>query len=138
MLILVGGQRSGRYLPSATNLGIPETSSLATALPTPNNLMALLPTFTLPPAPHPAFPLDSGSLLTSHTIETQYAPFLPLLRLAQPGHTKAICATLHPLEPSCARNFVGSVRESMASALALVGGYSGLMMLLRFRTVKRE
>lgn len=92
----------------------------------------------MPPAPHPSFPLDSGSLLESHTTETQYAPFLPLMRLAQPGHTKAICAALHPMEPSCTVNFLASVRESIGSAFALVGGYSGLMMLLRFKKLKQE
>lgn len=103
--------------------------------------MALLPLFTLPPSPHPSFPLDPGtsaSLFTSHTLESQYAPFLPIMQLAQAGHTKAMCATLHPMESSCAVNFAQSVRESMGSALALVGGYSGLMMLLRFRKLKAE
>lgn len=141
-VLIPGSQRSKRYLPSADGLGLPHGSTLATSLPPPQTLLTLLPLFTLPPLPHPAFPLPESptpsSLLTSHIINTQYAPFLPLIQLAAPGHTRAMCATLHPLEPSCIVNFVGSVRESAPSAFALVGGYSAAMMLARFKSLKQE
>ncbi|GHJ83714.1 hypothetical protein NliqN6_0116 [Naganishia liquefaciens] len=134
--------RSKRYLPSADSLGIPHESSLATALPAPSTLLTLLPQFTLPPLPHPRLPLvessDPASLLTSHVLNTQYAPFLPLMQFAAPGHTRAMCATLHPLETSCTRNFIGSVCESAPSAFALVGGYSGAMMLARFKALRQD
>ncbi|KAJ9120526.1 hypothetical protein QFC24_005199 [Naganishia onofrii] len=103
----------------------------------------MLPLFALSPFPHPGFPLSSDSITTSslfssHVLESQYSAFLPIMQLAHPAHNRAICATLHPLEPSCTVNFLASVKESMGSAFALVGGYSAIMTLLKFKKIRQD
>lgn len=110
-------------------------SNDAKGLPSPRQLFGLLPVFASSPTPHPAFPLPP-----SIDAAAKFAPFETLFRVAHHvgGHDKSMCAVLHPLEPRCGVHFVNAVKQSLPSALMFVGGYSGLVTLIKWNTLVKE
>ena len=124
-------QRSRRYVPTTQSLNLPP--SQASLIPHPSSILSLLPVFAHSPYPHPPFPLPQLP-----GIKDQYASFLTLFDVAHVDHTKAICSVLHPLEPSCTRNYLKAVGDALPSAVVLIGGWSGLTTLLRWKKFSRK
>lgn len=120
-VFLLVSQRSHRYLPSSQSLGRRD-------LPDPNALITLLPTFTRGPMPFARLPS-----LTTPEWATQHAAVQSIISSASPEHTRTLCATLHPLQPGCGRNWLASVVESLPSAAALVGTWAALVGAIRWR-----
>jgi hypothetical protein len=113
-------QRSSRYLPQHQSV-----STTPSPYPDPNTLLTLLPAFSYAPQPYPT---TSAALKSS-----QYSPFHSSIRSAHPSHRRALCATLHPNEPNCYKNFGHAVWEAWPGSAALVGGYSAVVMLAKAR-----
>jgi len=124
-------QRSTRYVPTAESLGL--SGEMAKSIPHPSSILSLFPVFTQSPHPHPAFPLPIAP-----RVEKQYESFMTIFRSAHPAHDRAMCAALHPMEPSCVKNYVRAVGDAVPSAAGLVGGWSGLVTLLRWKSVSKK
>ncbi|KAG9295018.1 hypothetical protein G9A89_017812 [Geosiphon pyriformis] len=74
----------------------------------------------------------------SSSLPNELGPINPILALAHPGHTRTMCAMLHPDELSCLLNFSKFVAKEGAATLKFLGMINFLSLVLRWKQVRER